>query len=595
MKRVLSLFLSLGACIIYLYSCTDQKTPEKKIADTLLQQVSEFVDRCNTLQQAAALPSPNEAELQQLFLKARLAYKQFEWAAEYFDPSATRAVNGAPVQEVELSGVVFEPAGLQVIESFLFPRYDSSKKLQLAEQLRQLVVKCNNYKTHFGGIAIFNWQVFDAAKLEVFRIMTLGITGFDDPLSLDCMRESAAALKSVQSALGWYLDENDIEQVKQKSDAAIAYLNDHTSFNNFDRAGFIVAYANPVTAAITDGEKRLQLHPALYNRLLKQDARTLFDSGAWNVNAYSPDPSAFVTQEKIKLGEKLFADPSLSGNGIRSCLSCHQPGKAFTDGLIKNTDIENHRSLARNTPTLINAALQPAQFYDMRVKTLEDQSRTVVQSAEEMHGSIHLSVAKLWNDPSYREMFSRTFPGSGRTGIDTFEVMNALGSYIRSLVFMNSRFDEYMRGHSDAMNADQVSGFNLFMGKAKCGTCHYMPLFNGNFPPRYVKMETEVIGVPASRDKKEIDSDPGRFAIIPVESFRHSFKVPTVRNVTRTAPYMHNGVFDNLEQVINFYNGGGGTGWGEKIPNQTLPTDSLNLTDKEKQQLIAFMKALDSK
>jgi len=173
--------------------------------------------------------------------------------------------------------------------------------------------------------------------------------------------------------------------------------------------------------------------------------------------------------------------------------------------------------------------------------------------------------------------------------------MNAIGSYVRSLTYLNSRFDAYMRGDKTAMNADEVAGFNLFMGRAKCGTCHYMPLFNGTFPPRYMKIETEVIGVPQTAAGKKIDDDLGRYAVVKAESVRHAFKTPGLRNVARTAPYMHNGVFGTLEQVVDFYNKGGGAGLGLKIENQTLPFDKLELTEKERNRLVSFMKTLDSR
>jgi cytochrome c peroxidase len=312
------------------------------------------------------------------------------------------------------------------------------------------------------------------------------------------------------------------------------------------------------------------------------------------VNAYTPDHSSFISNEKAALGKILFSDPVLSGTGKRSCQSCHQPEKAFTDGLVKNTIIDQHELLERNTPTLINAALQPALFYDLRVNTLEDQSVNVVQSSKEMHGSMVMSVKRLWEDQKYRQMFLTSFPYEDKTRIDTFEVMNAIGSYMRSLVYLNSRFDEYMRGDKSKMNPDEINGFNLFMGKAKCATCHYMPLFNGAFPPRFAKIDAEVIGVPKSIKENVIDPDMGRYAVLKVESFRHAFKTPTVRNAALTAPYMHNGVFNTLEQVMDFYNKGGGAGLGIKIENQTLPFDSLSLTQKEQVDIIAFIKSLNS-
>ncbi|MGN6569665.1 MAG: cytochrome-c peroxidase, partial [Flavipsychrobacter sp.] len=241
-----------------------------------------------------------------------------------------------------------------------------------------------------------------------------------------------------------------------------------------------------------------------------------------------------------------------------------------------------------------NASLQAGQFYDLRVNTLEDQSFSVMQNPEEMHGSLHRTVKQLWQNDEYKALFNSAFPRPNRTGIDTEEVMNAIGSYIRSLTALKSRFDAYMRGDKTAMNQTELKGFNLFMGKAKCGTCHYMPLFNGTLPPGYMRMETEVIGVPASANSHVLDTDMGRYNIVKVASLKHAFKIPTLRNAARTAPYMHNGAFATLEEVLDFYNKGGGAGLGMHIENQTLPFDKLNLTEKECNEIIAFIKTLDS-
>jgi len=583
------------------FSCTQPVIlPEKLIAQRLSTQVDSFALICKTLQ-----TNPT----QENFLKARLAYKQFEWAAEYFDPSAARAVNGPPVREVERSGQTFEPSGLQLIETYLFPTVDPGKRSDLDRQVAILLAACERYKLHFANVDILRGQVFDAAKLEVFRVMTLGITGFDNPLTLHSTAESAAALASLQAVLTLYPDKQtesakgtlaagmaaDPTTVAARLDSAVHYLHTHPDFNDFPRATFITHYANPLSIAISDQESEGNVHVIRYLRLLNQDAKTLFDTAAFNVNAYSPDPASFISPAKIILGQKLFTDPTLSATGTRSCQSCHQPGKAFTDGLVRNTVLGGADLLPRNTPTLINAALQPAQFYDMRVGTLEDQSRMVVQNKAEMHGSMSLSVQRLWQDTAYRRLFSTAFPRKDRGGIDTLEVMNAIGSYVRSLVALNSRFDEYMRGNHSALTTNEINGFNLFMGKARCATCHYMPLFNGAFPPRFVKVDAEVIGVPQTAGEPTLDPDPGRYAIVPDPSFLHAFKTPTIRNAARTAPYMHNGVFTTLEEVVDFYDKGGGAGLGLKVPNQTLPFDKLNLTPQEKQSLIAFIKSLDSR
>ncbi|HXB28806.1 MAG TPA: cytochrome c peroxidase, partial [Puia sp.] len=430
---------------------------------------------------------------------------------------------------------------------------------------------------------------------EVFRIMTLGISGFDNPMTLESMQESAASLESLEKVMDFYVEESGNDTLKQDFEKAIGYLKIHIDFNSFNRMEFITDYCNPITSEISGLRESLKINGFKYNRLLNQDVKTLFDSNAFNVNAYAPDHSSFVSEEKIALGKLLFSDPVLSGSGTRSCQSCHQPEKAFTDGLTKNTIIGKTELLGRNTPTLINAALQPALFYDLRVNSLEEQSHSVVQSEKEMHGSMSLSVKRLWDDKKYRQMFLTAFPNEDKNSIDTFEVMNAIGSYIRSLVLLNSRFDYFMRGDKAALNRNEINGFNLFMGKAKCATCHFMPLFNGTLPPIFQKMETEVIGVPETISTQTIDPDMGRYNIIHVESFRHAFKIPTVRNAARTAPYMHNGVFSTLDQVLDFYNKGGGAGSGLKIDNQTLPFDKLDLSEKERKDIIEFIGSLDSK
>ncbi len=174
------------------------------------------------------------------------------------------------------------------------------------------------------------------------------------------------------------------------------------------------------------------------------------------------------------------------------------------------------------------------------------------------------------------------------------KIANAIAMYVRTLVSYNARFDQYMRGDRQKMSPEEIKGFNLFMGKAKCATCHYVPLFNGSKPPNYYYQESEVIGVPGTADLLHpvADTDPGRYAILPKDFLKNAFKTPTLRNIALTAPYMHNGVFKTLEEVVEFYNKGGGAGIGLEVPNQTLPVKPLGLTAIEKKQLIAFLHTL---
>jgi cytochrome c peroxidase len=134
------------------------------------------------------------------------------------------------------------------------------------------------------------------------------------------------------------------------------------------------------------------------------------------------------------------------------------------------------------------------------------------------------------------------------------------------------------------------------MGKAACGTCHFAPTFSGLVPPQFDETEAEVLGVPTQpQAPHELDPDWGRgggLLKFQSEIYRHAFKTVTVRNIAHTAPYFHNGAYNTLEEVVDFYNNGGGVGLGLDVPNQTLPADSLHLSDQEQKDLIAFMQAL---
>jgi cytochrome c peroxidase len=151
-----------------------------------------------------------------------------------------------------------------------------------------------------------------------------------------------------------------------------------------------------------------------------------------------------------------------------------------------------------------------------------------------------------------------------------------------------------MRGQITTLDASVKRGFNLFMGKAQCGSCHFAPTYFGTAPPFYGISESEVLGVTKTFDTLHpvLDDDIGRFKNFEIDQFRNSIKTSTVRNAELTAPYMHNGGFKTLDEVIEFYNRGGGAGMGLSVPNQTLPATKLNLSKQDKKDIISFIKAL---
>jgi cytochrome c peroxidase len=204
-----------------------------------------------------------------------------------------------------------------------------------------------------------------------------------------------------------------------------------------------------------------------------------------------------------------------------------------------------------------------------------------------------MAAQRINQQQLFKSSFARAFADS--TGqASPWRIQHAIASYIRSLSPFSSRFDRYMQGEHTLLNVDEKQGFNLFMGKAKCGACHFAPIFNGTAGPLFQKTEAEVLGVPAKPDTAHatIDPDPGRYGLNPYPQWRFAFKTPTVRNIAQTAPYMHNGVYKTLEEVLDFYNRGGGHGMGIELNNQTLAPDPLNLSRKEMQSIIAFLKTL---
>ena len=174
------------------------------------------------------------------------------------------------------------------------------------------------------------------------------------------------------------------------------------------------------------------------------------------------------------------------------------------------------------------------------------------------------------------------------------KIIKAISSYISTLNGFNSKFDRNIRAEEDTFTEEEKLGFNLYMGKALCATCHFIPLTNGTVPPFFSEHEKEVIGVPETAANASLDDDLGFYwrHDQKLEVHKGMFKTPTVRNSELTAPYMHNGVYKTLEEVMNFYNLGGGGGMGFNLPYQTLPFDNLQLSKKEEKALIAFMKTL---
>ena len=542
----------------------------------------------------------NLAILKQQFCESRLAYKKVSFITEYFNILITKQLNYPALDRVEedLPGDIIPPEGFQAIEQLLYSDWNAASYTSLTQLLDKMLGAVGQLENEVDRINKFREDmVWDALRAGLIRIITQGITGFDSPVAQYSLPETRASLEGMKIWLALFEKNSgkntSFSPVYLRIKTAIDYITAHNNFNAFDRLVYISQHLNPLYKNMVELRQRIGVPAPEGLYPVNADAVSLFDTNALNINFFATSQEYIPTPERIALGKRLFFDPVLSGNNSRSCATCHQPQKAFTDGLKTPFAIDNKTALKRNTPTLLNSAFQGKQFWDSRADILENQLSEVVHNEEEMKGSFTKSLAEVKNSPEYSSMFHQAY-SKEKEPISSFNIANAISSYIRSLTAMNSRFDQYMHGNKNKLTTSEKNGFNLFAGKGKCATCHFMPVFNGLVPAAFQETESEVLGVPKSNAKTnaQLDDDEGKFILTKSAVHRHSFKTPTLRNVALTAPYMHNGVFNTLEEVMEFYNKGGGKGLKIAPPNQSLPFDKLGLSPKEIADIIAFMKAL---
>ena len=620
MKKNYTLFLAIGLFVIAIYLTAfnfkpnSSETPARQIKQDFLSKVLSFEAKVEmlleSLQKAENIESWKEA--QQAFKECRYQYKKIEFLAEYVDNQfARQSFNGAPLPYLETSWErtnVVQPSGLQILEELIFsdePLVEKSEILRLTTQLHKEIGDFHKVQS---STVITDRMVFEAARYEIIRIVALGITGFDTPVTLNSLPEAVIVIKVLQETIASYYpllkkyapEKKLEEKLATTFEKTIQYLNANQDFDSFDRLHFIKTFANPLFKYLLEAHISLGIETYYETPPFLPEAMNYYADNIFSEELLNPFYYTKLTKEEyqkpiIELGKMLFFDPVLSENNERACASCHQPGKAFTDGLTKSLATDYEGTVERNAPTLVNAVFADRYFYDLRVDQLENQIEHVILSEKEFATDHLVLVDELKKSKTYQKLFAESIPTLKEISAHTISL--ALGAYVNSLRSLNSPFDKYIRGESNEYDPQAYRGFNLFMGKAACGTCHFAPTFSGLVPPLFKENESEILGVPMTKDtiNPEVDPDIGRAggsirdeAII----YKHSFKTTTVRNIELTAPYMHNGVYNTLEEVLDFYNKGGGVGLGLDLPYQTLPPDPLHLTEQEQQDIIAFMKTL---
>ena len=557
-----------------------------------------------------------QTKLIQLLKKVRIHYKTIEWLISYIDNESEKLIIGPPLSKLDEhipSTIIMEPEGIQAIEEIIcndFRNENIWTVKALTNQLKQHILDINgNIQTVF----ITDREILEALRNNIIRIYAIGLTSSDSPYFDQQLEEAVQSWNITGKYILLYMPmiqnnhdlQNKITKIIGKGEA---FLHRYRTIEDFDYWSFIAQYANPIYEQILYLHQQsgieLDHEVSRRNRIINYAAKTIFHSNALNPMAYSRNQYEVFSDEKKELGKILFYDVALSKNYKMSCATCHNPSKAFTDGETKSKGSLPGTHTQRNAPTLINSALSTKYFYDMSTSYLEEQIEHVVNNSIEFNTDYMEISSRLSQNQDINELMKKIYPKSSNNTISSGLISSALAMYIRSLISFESPVDSLLRGDSitkkSILNGKHLKkvkdGFNIFMGKAQCGTCHFPPTFSGLVPPLYNDNDSEIIGVPSHSTSKRLDPDIGRAGVYKYSSiiYNHAFKTPGIRNIAKTSPYMHNGVYKSLQQVVDFYNNGGGIGLGIKLSNQTLPANALNLHKKEKENLIHFMNALNS-
>lgn len=316
-----------------------------------------------------------------------------------------------------------------------------------------------------------------------------------------------------------------------------------------------------------------------------------------------------LTEDKVQLGRKLFYDRRLSLNNTFSCAMCHIPEQGFTNNQMKTAVGFEGRTVRRNAPTLFNVAYNRSLFHDGRETSLENQVWGPLLAANEMaNPSIGYVIEKIKASADYSGLFQLAF----KQDVNMQTIAMAIASYERTLIAADSRFDQwFFNGKKKALTSSEQQGYRLFVGKARCARCHYVTSqealltdeqwhntgigFQESQSPKSLQQQVQlapgqfvmVDSALISGVSEQKISDLGRYEVTQLPQDKWRYRTPSLRNISLTAPYMHNGRFSTLQQVVDFYDQGG-------IENPDLDPliVSLHLTEQEKKALVSFLATL---
>lgn len=592
-------FIKLLLISILFYNCNSNSKKEYQPVvtknnqeDALKTYILENLDNLEI--SVSKMATTNKVEAKKYFIKAKEDLKKIEAFLVYLTPKKMVGLNGPPLPVFrEDNGKVLPPIGFQTIEELVFSNQDlaQTEYLEKVDLLNSFITAIKQILTN---ATLTERHLFIPVHQQLFSIFSLGIISFDTPVSQRGLIESVVSLQSIEDVYSLTLKDT-ISKLKPKLNKSFLkglkdaknYLKTNTDFETFDRYTFTRNHINKLTKDWKDIRITSGLFEAPKRLALNLDAPTFFEKNSFNTNVFLKTRN-MPSDDMVKLGKKLFFDKKLSANGAMACASCHKPDLAYQDGLVTAIG-NNNKKLKRNTPTIINSVFQRKFFWDGRSDDLVQQINLVFENEDEFNrSSAHEFSLTTLDSLKYADLVFKSFPDTRKLTKKT--VSRAISAYVATLNALDSKFDKNMRGETSDFTNKEILGMNLFMGKALCATCHFLPLTSGTVPPNLKETEKEIIGTPETSKNKKVDSDEGFYWVYESKIHKYMFKTPSIRNIELTAPYMHNGVYKTLEEVMDFYNKGGGGGLGFDLPHQTLPFDNLDLNQEEIDAIISFMK-----
>jgi cytochrome c peroxidase len=573
-----------------------------------LDQINESFEQLKALIIASKLDAEGKKNITEGINQCRRKVKACDIWLRYFEPISYKLINGPlPIEwETEVFEKFEKPykregSGLTLMNIYLDEENVSRDSLlhMTDKAINALMVfKADSITKQLNTPDVF----YLSNRLYLLNMAAIYTSGFECPNTEMIITELQHMLedsKHIYQAFNLSFPEQPLNNdYLILYDETISFVksqsHDHEKFDHFT---FIKDFVNPLF-------KLNQLMIQDYNIVSKSNndyslnkkVTSIFSKQLYHAQntrgVFNRVTDEEAIQEITKLGKLLFYDPILSGNNLRSCSSCHSTTQNFTDTAVTTALQYNRKDrLNRNTPSLINSNYNHLVMLDGFHLNLQNQANAVMTNEVEMGGDKEEILKKVLSIELYKDGFKKLLSYTPQEKeISINHIASALTFYYAKFSNYYSPFDMIMNGKNQ-LNEDVKKGFNVFMSKAQCATCHFVPQFNGVKPP-YIGSEFEVLGVPADTKYTSLSSDRGRYEVNPANETLHAFRTGTLRNIMKTMPYMHNGVFKTMDDVLEFYNGGGGAGRGLIVNNQTLSKDSLHLTKSDKYYLIKFLESL---